>query len=280
MSDRTYNRTFWLYAGLSLGLTGLYSLVLLPVFIRLCSDVIWLDTILPDLIEVLYTLTEILLFCVEYAFVIWAVLHRGGAGSKRFWIFTYPVILLKYILNVLFTFIATGFPALEDLPGEIWDGMIPAVLEVLQFTVVLAVAWAVLDRYRRNTERLKASLRKMRATGAVGIPDPPFPVPYRKILDFSNPVLLSSFCAALLLSAVRIVSRLIYDFSGVLAPSLGKAGVTQILWAAAYYLFDIALCILAYLLILFLILKLTVRKTEKNATPNPEQPTKEDDSGS
>ena len=76
MSDRTYNRTFILYLGIALALTLLYSLVLVPIFIRLCSDVIWLDTLLPDVMEILYTLTEIVLFCVEYAFVIWAILHN------------------------------------------------------------------------------------------------------------------------------------------------------------------------------------------------------------
>ena len=266
MSDRTFTRTFLLYLGIALALTGLYCLVLVPLFVRLCSDVIWLDTILPDVVEILYTLTEIVLFCVEYAFVIWAVLMRGASGSRIYWICTYPVILCKYVLNLLVTFFTTGFPDTADLGGEIWEGLMPAILEMLQFTVVLLVAIAVIGGYRKKTERLNETLRKLRASGAGrDVPDPPPPVPYRKVWDFSNPVQLSSFCAALLLSAVRITGRIIYDVSGVIAAPLGQSGSLQILWAVAYYLMDLGLCVVAYLAIIFLIRKLTLRKRGREA---------------
>lgn len=243
---KAHVRLIWIVALILFGLVLLYCFVLLPLYIRMVSDVLFESSVIPAVFEIVYTLVEYAVMWLAVSLVLFFLWERGLPYA---WI---PVavyigaIVLKFTLNTLQDWIVDGIPTSSALWEDLGITLRNISVEVGQF----AVAFAIL--YPFFKKRRDALLDSHRAKVRLGQTDGPLReevYPFRKVFDPKNPLMLSSLIFTIVLTVFRIAFRLIYDLSGV-----GNL-VADFSWGQVilYYFLDLMLGMAGYMCLVLLI---------------------------
>ncbi len=204
----------------------LSTLVLSPLYIISTSNAIYLGTVLPDITDLLLDICDIAAYAIGFSVIIYSV-YRLTARKATGFIVTYCIaVFLKYTLNIVVT---TVFESRFDISYLAWP-----VLYFLFDIIILLLVFLISNASLKNVRASKIAL-----------------IPFNRFYSSENPLQASALKVGILLAAVKVVTRLVYDFSYGLPQSIIDA-----LWMLVYYLSDILICFVIYLISLLIFIKL------------------------
>ena len=218
----------------------LYTCVLLPLYIRFNSDVILRETIWPNILEAVYSIVELCLiwFCFASLFFSFWQFTTGKKIAVASCVFA--TIILKYGLNYLISGITSG--GITDPSDDILLLLTYVGLEVIQFLIPSAFALFLLHKKKKS---ISFEAEKI-----------------YKLSNLKNPVYAFALSAAVVMTLFKIISRIIFDLSGV-ADYFYSMDTIQVIWMIGYYLLDVLTGLLGYFMILLIILSMKKRFAQK-----------------
>ena len=234
----------------SLLLALVYAFVITTVNILISSDALLSRSVLPILWGILMDLSNFLFYWVAFAYLI-LFGFSYDRGVKGFAISYLIIVFVRYLLNQLASSMLLGFASINDFFSDSLPFLlIDIVMDLLQF----GVAYFTVRKFARDPDDTLTTH-----------------IPSERLFDFSNPLLKSAFWVAAIPTAVRILSRIIYDLYIGLPKSFG-----DFLWMVTYYLFDLISFLVGYFVILFCLNRFALKEQRASAEYNASILKKED----
>lgn len=211
----------------TLVLFGLSCFLLSPLYVSLCSNILYRDGFLAHLINFINNVFYIAVYAVCFSAFIYSVYKCGTKRSFSLVAVYCAAVLLRYIANVVVqTFIDGVFPAFEELRPAI----LGFIFDLITAFAVILIAHLCLKNI--NTGKSNISC-----------------LPFEKLYLSANPLQKSSLFTGILLASIKVLTRVIYDV-GYGAPT----GILDLLRMIVYYLSDVLICVIIYLASLLLIM--------------------------
>lgn len=204
----------------------LSTLLLSPLLIITSSDVIYQGTLWPDLIELLIGICDISAYAIGFSVIIYSIYRLSSREAIRSIVIYCTAVLLKYTVNIVVT---TLFESRFDISYLAWP--------VLYFFFDLIIVFCVYFIARASFKSTGSFQKDL--------------LPFNTFFSSHNPLQVSVLKVGVLLAAIKIATRLVYDFSYGLPQDIIDA-----LWMLAYYISDILICIVVYLISLLIFIKL------------------------
>lgn len=214
----------------------LYSLsvfVFAPLYSRLYNDTVYKTSWLVYIPELSLDLLEILVYTVAFSAIVY-VLHIFSAKKALSFFFCYiGLVTLRRVASLAIGILVNS--SLDIL--ELQSAIAYIALEAVNCLVILLFAARRASRYYED--RLQRKKLRERLGDEISIPTL---YPFESSFSKSNPLQASAMFAALLITAERLLSRIISDlFWG--APT----SPIEILIMMIYYLLDIFFGLLIYM---------------------------------
>lgn len=234
-------KTKWLTLTMLIGCGGLFALLSFGfslAYLYCNSNIILFQSILPDVIDLVRELTEILVWALAISLIASAVFFRlPKKTTLRLCFLLVALLILHRIFElsvILIVYHVLDFS--DDILGNFFYLLGDLLLVLITW---LLTATTAKSYYRKRTLKTKAkSLFGNDATPDLTLED--F-YPFKKIFDKTNPLQLCLCKIAILFSGIKILSRLLYDF-GIGAPKdFGEFSIM-----VAYYLSDLIFGIVFY----------------------------------
>ncbi len=233
----------------------LYCFVLVPLGNMYANDIQYMDTVLPTVIEYIYDLVEIIAIALAYAVAVYSIYRYGVGRIGAPAIIFSGVTLFKYVSNVFMTWKDVGFDE-GDLWSDIRSILIPMLLELLQYFVVLLIAYKILSKHFDFIEgKRRADKRLGRKTSGDGI------YPFKSLFDLKNPMLKCGLWAGIIVAITKVAQRILYDV--LYTVMFGLPRLAEIPVMIVYYVSDVvfgAACYFAFVLILMLFLEKKLKR--------------------
>ena len=239
----------------ALCLTAAYAIYITFICLNnvFASNVVFQGTMLYEITEWIYLAVELAAFFLVYAVSIYAVFQRGyKAALTRGYVYcaiTFSRHLILFILNWAFFGLRT-----RDVPFQLLMTLINLVLELLQYAIIFAVAMLLTHRFDRYVDVMKSGAARLKG---VVVDRRKLVFPFKKIPLKNDPLRASSLLGAIIISAVRVASRISFDISYG-AP----ANTADLLWMIAYYTLDVLIGVVAYFVMLYVIIKMTANESD------------------
>ncbi len=210
----------------------IYTVALVPLYTYFSTDILFMGGWLPFVLRLILELIDIAVFAIAYFSITYAFFRMTQRKVIIFPILYLILALLRRIISLLTEFISSGYIGSEDFLSL---GLY-YVLDVLQLLAVVAIVSYECHKCNRFiTERKKAGM------------DIPKFLPFTKLFDKNNPVQTCSFKLAVLISGIKIGTRIISDIYYGFPTSIAEGLVM-----AAYYLSDLLNGIIFYTILWFL----------------------------
>ncbi len=232
-TKKKLSRTLILSAAILFSLT---SFVLAPIYTYVCSDIVFAVTVIPEIIDVLISILDIMAYAVCFSTIIYSFFKFSPKESVHLCVTYCAAVFLKYTANIIVTLISNG--TIES--ADIIYVLIYFVLDLLLFTLVALFSGSFVKKYYKKksiTDKANSRLGIETSTKREEIFNS------GKIFSKQNPLQCSALASAVILSAARIFSRLRFDIY-VGAPQ----SFTDGMWMAVYYLSDILIIPIVYAL--------------------------------
>lgn len=238
--------TFGLYALLSLGLTLPYNY---------CgTDELLYVSVLPEVLNLLIDLTEMAIYALCFSIFLFAAFHKhdGAPALTVLWIYL-GALLFRRLCDLFGVLILFG--SLDSL-----DLTYAAVYFLLDVALALVVYFLGQRKARRfllgqltapSSSALFKDTSPRLSTSALH--------PFRRFFDSSNPLQGHLAVVAIILAGIKILSRVLYDIDYG-APE----DFTEILIMAVYYLSDLILAVVFYVLSVLVLNCLFRRQSKGN----------------
>ena len=228
----------------------LYSCVIVPLYSQLASNVMYKDGILTMILYLLYNAIDLVVMFTVFPITLYSIYLRGGKASARLFA-VYPILIVyKYILNTIASYIADGaVPAFDKFVKTdllLIGGLV--LFEVLQYAFVCLFGCLIITRARRIFEiKQKAASANGRVHSLrEGI------IPIKKFFDFKNPIQFSAFITAVVFFAFRAYMNVIYQLVLLVFNNINDGWFVLI----TDLLIDVALASVCYLVSLMLLQKM------------------------
>lgn len=239
-SEKRLLLTVILTAGI---LDNLSVLVFSPLYVITSNDIIYATTVIPELIYLVIEVCNIAVYAICHSAVIYSV-YRLSFRRTGIVAMTYcAVTFLKYTGNL---FVTLAFNKTIDV-SDIAYVLLYFAADMLQLVIVILISCALMRSFYRRLsviEKTGAILGKEKTTKREQI------FPFGKFFDRSNPLQKASLYMGILLSVIKILTRIWYDLY------YGAPGsATDFIWMIVYYLSDILTGFIAYLVSLLVLSK-------------------------
>ena len=220
---------------------ALLSCVFMPLYVSSSSNVIMSVTAIPEIIKAASDLFEIVAFALCYSIIIFAAMTYSTKKAVSLSVIYVSACVLRRVIDLLITFILNSYIASDDILSVVFY----LLMETAQVAFVLLVAIHVAKNYQMRRAELKKAARHL------GSPVKVYAIDFDKVYSGSNPMHRIMLSAGVMLSIIRILSRIRYDiFYG--APT----STAEIITMVVYYLFDIFVCIGFYAISWFVLSKM------------------------
>lgn len=221
------------------------TLLLTPIYVYTVSDAVTAATLLPDVLELLTDIAELAAFAICYSLVIFAAVHSSLKSAMRLCGVYTCAVALRRAASLAVSLLEFGSIGLDDVVSV----AIYAVLDTAQIFAVAAIAAHCQKKCATGVSAKKASGASTMEVDACRVSD----IKFRSVYSPREPLQRSALLAGIMLAAIKIISRIIFDiFYG--APE----GISEIAVMTAYYLSDILTGVCFYALstlIFYLLLK-------------------------
>ena len=230
-------RSYIVMAAILFGLYTLMCCVIYPLCITMSEDILYDATYIPELLEYLYKILELVAVSSSLAlltFCIFAYTLRHSFGGV---LVLFGATVYKYIMNMLADWAMSGSIPMEWI-WDVIDSVFYVVLEaVLLFAVILAIV--LISRKRRGD-----------SGGYLPVKEGEYP--FSNVLDLRNYYLRSAFACAVIVFASKLFGRLSNDVFSVINYGFPEQGVTWLIMSLAY-IFETASGVLCYAVIALII---------------------------
>lgn len=210
----------------------LLTFVLTPIYVSVSNDIITKVTVLPSIIYLLMDLFEICAFAVVFSIVIYAAFTLDAKASWKLFGIYVATSALRRALSLIASFISTRrIDSLDLISVFLYLLMDSAIAAIVTFIVTRdAEAYLDdLDKKKKASLKLGKKIYGNEATKNIFCADDPY---CRSILK-----------AGIVISAVKIITRIISDIFEGLPESIGE-GLVML----AYYLSDVLICVVFYII--------------------------------
>jgi len=237
------------------------SFLLSPLYITFVSDVVYADT---WWVYILYYLTEgdVLahaVYAVCYPAAIYAAWHAGLKRSIRIPVSFALITLARFLVNFFMTTVMdSALPSMEDfLTFDLPYISALYLLEMLQYTLVIAIALLVKRRFFRKREYREACAIPERKEL-----EPLAPMlPFDRLFALKNPLQRSAFYMALLVFLLRFAGHQIYQMTLYLQTGRSDGILIMILDMIA----DLFVGVILYFVALLLMNRFHAKTAEREA---------------
>ncbi|MBE6620094.1 MAG: hypothetical protein E7625_01850 [Ruminococcaceae bacterium] len=216
------------------------------------SNIVFDGTMLYEVTEWVYLGAELAAFFVAYAFTIYVLFSKG---CRRAWTYAWvyaAVTAGRHVLLFLLDWLFFGL-RVEDMPFQAAMTLVTLLLELLQYAAVFGMAMLLTHRFDERFDIMTQGA--LRLTDVIVVREH-LVYPYRKIPLLNDPLRGTSVLTAVLIGAIRVGNRLIYDVS-LGAPT----DAVDLAWMLAYYTMDILIAVACYFVLLAIIKRLSTHKS-------------------
>ncbi len=213
----------------------LLSLVLAPLYVYTSSNYTTSVTAIPELVEGVIDLADISAFALCYSLIIFASVVCSTKKAAVLSGIYIVACAIRRGLDLLITFLTYNY--IEGL--DVASVAFSLIMESAQVLLVLLVATRAAKSYNMQRVNLKKAAQHLGSQVKVDA------LEFNKIYSGTNPMHSTMLVAGIILSVIKIISRIRYDifYASVYgAPSTAS----EILIMVFYYLFDIFVCIVFY----------------------------------
>ena len=209
---------------------SLIAFVLNPIYVSVASNIVTSVTLLPAFMELLIDSLDIIAFVIAYGLIIYSATTRCSSVAVK--------LCGIYIIACLVRRIATLIMSVSSISSEdILSVVVYFLLEGIQAIVVTTLAISAAKAFHVKAAQMEKAARHLGDSSKYR--DLEFTCVYSK----HNPLQLSALRTGIILSAVKIASRIIYDLSYG-APKDAREILTMVI----YYFSDVLICVIFYAL--------------------------------
>ena len=212
-----------LYAA-TLGLGMVYSTV--------SNNIVYMNSFLMYVMEIGLQILDIALYSVAFSFFVYAISCYGFRTSAPFFVSYAALTAIRRVASLLLELGISGAIGSDDVLSIV----IYFVLDMITALVVVLIALGEFKHYRRYLTEWKKCRRNAGEDAT-----PPALCPFEKVLSKENPLQVCALKIGILLSAIKVISRIIFDFY-IGAPT----GLSDFLIMVIYYLSDILIGVVVY----------------------------------
>ena len=240
----------------------LNNLIIIPIYATLEADVAYSGSLLTIVIKYLQDFFDLLAFSSAYALIIFSALLLDGKRSRfiaLFYAITYLLVIpVKMLMNVV---IYGSLGSTSQIIIDVIYLGVYFVLYLIQLLVVYIFAATDSSRYISSLEALRASKRDKARQRAENIGSV---LPFSKFFDWYNPLQRSAIKMSVLITAIKVGTRIINDVSVGAPESFGEVMIMVV-----YYLSDFIYGAVAYIVAIFVISLFFERLKKKDGDLSP-----------
>ena len=238
----------------SLGLFAILSLGL-TLFYNYCNtDILLYSSVLPEILKMLIDLLEVGIYAICFSLLLFSAFFRHENAPSLSLLFIYiGALVFRRICDLVGVLILYG--SLDSL--DLTYAMVYILLDTALGLTVFFLSRSGANRYYRNQAN---ALRggALFGDGEVRLSTESIH-PFRSIIDTKNLIQSRVLTVAIVLSGIKVLSRLVYDIDYG-AP----ADVKEFFIMVVYYLSDLFLAVIFYVLSILVLNKLFKHKQKKD----------------
>ena len=240
----------------------LNNLIIIPIYATLEADVAYSGSLLTIVIKYLQDFFDLFAFSSAYALIIFSALLLDGKRSRfiaLFYAITYLLVIpVKMLMNVV---IYGSLGSTSQIIIDVIYLGVYFVLYLIQLLVVYVFAATDSSRYISSLEALRASKRDKARQRAENIGSV---LPFSKFIDWYNPLQRSAIKMSVLITVIKVGTRIINDVSVGAPESFGEVMIMVV-----YYLSDFIYGAVAYIVAIFVISLFFERLKKKDGDLSP-----------
>ena len=240
----------------------LNNLIIIPIYATLEADVAYSGSLLTIVIKYLQDFFDLFAFSSAYALIIFSALLLDGKRSRfiaLFYAITYLLVIpVKMLMNVV---IYGSLGSTSQIIIDVIYLGVYFVLYLIQLLVVYIFAATDSSRYISSLEALRASKRDKARQRAENIGSV---LPFSKFIDWYNPLQRSAIKMSVLITVIKVGTRIINDVSVGAPESFGEVMIMVV-----YYLSDFIYGAVAYIVAIFVISLFFERLKKKDGDLSP-----------
>ena len=240
----------------------LNNLIIIPIYATLEADVAYSGSLLTIVIKYLQDFFDLFAFSSAYALIIFSALLLDGKRSRfiaLFYAITYLLVIpVKMLMNVV---IYGSLGSTSQIIIDVIYLGVYFVLYLIQLLVVYVFAATDSSRYISSLEALRASKRDKARQRAENIGSV---LPFSKFFDWYNPLQRSAIKMSVLITVIKVGTRIINDVSVGAPESFGEVMIMVV-----YYLSDFIYGAVAYIVAIFVISLFFERLKKKDGDLSP-----------
>ena len=240
----------------------LNNLIIIPIYATLEADVAYSGSLLTIVIKYLQDFFDLFAFSSAYALIIFSALLLDGKRSRfiaLFYAITYLLVIpVKMLMNVV---IYGSLGSTSQIIIDVIYLGVYFVLYLIQLLVVYIFAATDSSRYISSLEALRASKRDKARQRAENIGSV---LPFSKFIDWYNPLQRSAIKMSVLITVIKVGTRIINDISVGAPESFGEVMIMVV-----YYLSDFIYGAVAYIVAIFVISLFFERLKKKDGDLSP-----------
>lgn len=262
-NKKRVSRMLWLFMALFFLLPLiLNNLVIIPIYATLEADVVYSGSLLTVVIKYVQDFFDLFAFSSAYALIIFSALLLDGKRSRfiaLFYAITYLLVIpVKMLMNVV---IYGSLGSTSQIIIDVIYLGVYFVLYLIQLLVVYIFAATDSSRYISSLEALRASKRDKARQRAENIGSV---LPFSKFIDWYNPLQRSAIKMSVLITVIKVGTRIINDVSVGAPESFGEVMIMVV-----YYLSDFIYGAVAYIVAIFVISLFFERLKKKDGDLSP-----------
>ena len=200
-------------------------------------------------------LIDLFVFFISYATIIYGLYRLSFNDIKKHFVLALLAPVFKYILKLAVSPIVDGLLDFDQLMMGLYTFGISAAFEILQFVAVIFISKEYIDRHKK-LEAVVDKASKTIGDTSINIKA----VPFKSILDLSNPLQRGAFISSIIVAAVRIVILLINDISkGIYAVDIGGYMIL-----IGGYLLEAIIGVIGYMFMLYVFITIATKDQKIN----------------
>ena len=228
--------------------------VSVPILLSVNANYQYKITLIPQLVQFMGKVFEVCGIAVIYAVATYSLYRFGTRAYARAYVICGVSAFIKcFFAQTVYWILSGGIPAFNNgfLEEFLWLIVLPAALEVMQFTVFLLIAKSAIIKFRKGYEIGK------HANESRGIEYPDMDswvFPFDKLFNLKNPLLRGCFVGGLVIMVSKVLLSVLEEvdmaLNGLAIKTVGDA-----LGTVARFASDIACGVLAYTVMVFMMIK-------------------------
>ena len=233
----------------------------MPIYATLEADVVYKGSALSLIIKYVQDLFDLCAFSVSYALLIFSMLLLSKDTTRLVAIFYSVAFFVQIPLKILMNAVVYGSIGNSlDITIDVIYLSVYFAFQMIQLLVVYIFSRTDSEKYLAYVESTKAKDQACdEASRKI--------LPFSKFIDWYNPLLRSVTKTAILILAIKLITRIINDITYGAPTSLG-----EVLLMTVYYLSDIIYGIVAYVIMALSISVLYDKVKQKSENKDEESP--------